>query len=59
MDCVEKIKEMEAQVGGAFPIRLKNCLTAIGTIACSGFDHTIDHGIIIGVCRALKEEGKI
>jgi len=40
---------MYAEVGGAFPIRLKNCPTAIGTITCSGFDHTIDHGIIIDV----------
>lgn len=40
-----------AEVGGAFPIRLVNCPTAIGTITCSGFDHTIDHGIIIDVLK--------
>ncbi|MBQ4283608.1 MAG: heme-binding protein, partial [Lachnospira sp.] len=43
-----------AEVGGAFPIRLRNCPTAIGTITVSGFDHTIDHGIIIDVLRKLK-----
>lgn len=43
-----------AEVGGAFPIRLKNCPTAIGTITCSGFDHTIDHGIIIDVLRKMN-----
>ncbi len=42
-----------AEVGGAFPIRLRNCPTAIGTITVSGFDHTIDHGIIIDVLRRL------
>ena len=42
-----------AEVGGAFPIRLKNCPTAIGTITVSGFDHTVDHGIIVDVCRKL------
>ena len=36
-------------VGGAFPIRLKNCDGAIGTITVSGFAHTMDHGIIIDV----------
>lgn len=45
-----------AEVGGAFPIRLKNCPTAIGTITCSGFNHETDHGIIIDVCRQMKEE---
>lgn len=40
-----------AEVGGAFPIRLVNCPTAIGAITCSGFDHTIDHGIIIDVLK--------
>lgn len=45
-----------AEVGGAFPIRLKNCPTVIGTITVSGFDHTVDHGIIIDVCRMLAEE---
>lgn len=45
-----------ADVGGAFPIRLRNCPTAIGTITVSGFPHTIDHGIIIDVLRSLKEE---
>ncbi len=48
-----------AEVGGAFPIRLKNCPTVIGTITCSGFDHQIDHGIIIDVCRKMREEGKL
>lgn len=43
-----------AEVGGAFPIRLVNCPTAIGTITCSGFDHTIDHGIIIDVLEKDK-----
>lgn len=43
-----------AEVGGAFPIRLKNCPTAIGTITVSGFDHTIDHGIIIDVLRRME-----
>lgn len=47
-----------AEVGGAFPIRLKNCPTAIGTITCSGFDHQIDHGIIIDVCRKMKEDNE-
>ncbi len=42
-----------AEVGGAFPIRLKNCPTAIGTITVSGFDHTVDHGIIIDVLRKM------
>ena len=42
-----------AEVGGAFPIRLRNCPTAIGTITVSGFDHTIDHGIIVDVCKKL------
>ena len=45
-----------AEVGGAFPIRLKNCPTTIGTITCSGFDHTIDHGIIVDVLRKLYFE---
>lgn len=45
---------MYAEVGGAFPIRLKNCPTAIGTITVSGFAHTMDHGIIIDVLRELK-----
>lgn len=40
-----------AEVGGAFPIRLVNCPTVVGTITVSGFDHTIDHGIIIDVLR--------
>lgn len=47
-----------AEVGGAFPIRLKNCPTAIGTITCSGFDHQTDHGIIIDVCRKMKEDNE-
>lgn len=47
-----------AEVGGAFPIRLKNCPTAIGTITCSGFDHQIDHGIIIDVCRKMKADNE-
>lgn len=42
-----------AEVGGAFPIRLRNCPTAIGTITVSGFDHTVDHGIIIDVLRQI------
>ena len=42
-----------AEVGGAFPIRLRNCSTAIGTITVSGFDHTVDHGIIIDVLRQI------
>lgn len=44
---------MYAEVGGAFPVRLKNCSVVIGTIACSGFDHTIDHGIIIDVLSEM------
>lgn len=48
-----------AEVGGAFPIRLKNCPTAIGTITVSGFAHTIDHGITIDVLRKLFAEGKL
>lgn len=47
-----------AEVGGAFPIRLKNCPTAIGTITCSGFDHQTDHGIIIDVCRKMKVDNE-
>ncbi|MBE5964528.1 MAG: hypothetical protein E7252_06275 [Lachnospira sp.] len=43
-----------AQVGGAFPIRLRNCPTVIGTITVSGFPHTTDHGIIVDVLRSLK-----
>lgn len=43
-----------ADVGGAFPIRLRNCPTVIGTIVVSGFEHTIDHGIIIDVLRRLE-----
>lgn len=46
-----------AEVGGAFPIRLKNCPTAIGTITVSGFDHTIDHQISIDVLRRMFAEG--
>lgn len=42
-----------AEVGGAFPIRLRNCNTVIGTITVSGFDHTIDHGIIVDVLRKI------
>lgn len=41
---------------GAFPIRLENCQTVIGTITCSGFNHEQDHSIIIDVCRKLKRE---
>ena len=48
-----------AEVGGAFPIRLEGCPTAIGTITVSGFDHTIDHGIIIDVLRKMSKEGKL
>ena len=62
-DCGMNIKEKwalepseYAQVGGAFPIRLENCQTAIGTITCSGFNHEQDHSIIIDVCRKLKRE---
>ena len=62
-DCGMNIKEKwalepseYAQVGGAFPIRLENCQTAIGTITCSGFNHEQDHSIIIDVCRKLKKE---
>ena len=36
-------------VGGSFPIRVKNCGGAVGTITVSGFAHTMDHGIIIDV----------
>ena len=43
-----------ADVGGAFPIRLKNCSTAIGTITVSGFAHTVDHGIIIDVLNNME-----
>lgn len=38
-----------AQVGGSFPIRVKNCEGVIGAITVSGFAHTMDHGIIIDV----------
>lgn len=62
-DCGMNIKEKwaldpseYAQVGGAFPIRLVNCPTAIGTITCSGFNHEQDHSIIIDVCRKLMSE---
>lgn len=62
-DCGMNIKEKwalepseYAQVGGAFPIRLENCQTVIGTITCSGFNHEQDHSIIIDVCRKLKRE---
>lgn len=48
-----------AEVGGAFPIRLVNCPTAIGTITCSGFNHEQDHGIIVDVCRALIATDRI
>lgn len=48
-----------AEVGGAFPIRLRNCQTAIGTITCSGFNHETDHGIIVDVYRQMKENGEL
>ena len=40
-----------AQVGGSFPIRVNNLGGPIGTITVSGFDHEIDHGIIIDVLK--------
>lgn len=43
-----------AEVGGAFPIRLGNCPTSIGTITVSGFAHETDHGIIVDVLRARR-----
>lgn len=44
-----------AQVGGAFPIRVKQCGGVVGTITASGFSHEEDHGIVIDVIK--KEIG--
>lgn len=44
-----------AQVGGAFPIRVKHNGGVVGTITASGFSHEEDHGIIIDVIK--KEMG--
>lgn len=44
-----------AQVGGSFPIRVKNCEGVIGTITVSGFAHTMDHGIIIDILERYLE----
>lgn len=49
----EHFNSDDAMRSGAFPIRLKNCSTAIGTIIVSGFEHTMDHEIIIDVLRSL------
>lgn len=38
-----------AQVGGAFPIRVKGCEGILGTIIISSFPHEEDHEIIVGV----------
>lgn len=46
--------EKYADVGGCFPIRLKNCSGVVGTITVSGFDHHIDHQIIIDVLRKTE-----
>lgn len=38
-----------APVGGSFPIRVANCGGPIGVITVSGFEHTLNHAIIIDV----------
>lgn len=42
---------MYAQVGGAFPVRVKTCGGVVGTITVSGFPHTEDHSIVTDVIK--------
>jgi uncharacterized protein (UPF0303 family) len=45
-----------ADVGGAFPVRVRSCGGVVGSITASGFSHQEDHGIVIDVLKKLSTD---